>query len=440
MTKNHVVRRKNGNFSFRITIPESQRNRFGGKQEIWETLKTSNRTVANALASQKVLRYKSLFLSYQAETEAPLSYKDSADKAALLGFEFHSAQEIFNAPPSDKVKMLGASLDFIDVVGIPTRQEVALIGGVVSEALSLDQMFTRYQELAAGKWNDLDRRARQKKWNRYAEPVADFKRTMGDLDVLTITTKQASNYAVDLGKRIEAGKLKSETAKKKLLFLNAIFQKVLKADFPDRKNPFERVELEHDGNDKGRRRPLTELEIGALHEKLSASTANDELKAVLHIIEHTGATAKEIVLLHESDFHLEEDIPYVHIGPNPNRKSLKTKNRPRLVPLVGLALEAAKRFPKGFARYCRSNGSEAFGASANKIIKQVAEDATTYSFRHRFIDALRDVDGIQDSLIQHIVGHDSSMTGKYGKGFSLKKKQEAIIAAIELTEKKRIKK
>ncbi|MDR6819570.1 integrase [Neorhizobium sp. 2083] len=438
MTKNHIVRRKSGNYSFRIAIPEVHRHRFEGKREIWETLNTTSRTVANASAAQRVLQYKTLFLTYDVASDTPMSSKDSAEKAALLGFEHYTAQEIQNASTKDKVLMLNASHKLLDRLAVPTRQEIALIGGVVEDSLSLDDLFKRYQELAAGKWNDLDHRAHQKKWNRYLEPIKDFKREMGDLDVLTITTKTVGDYVVNLSKRVADRNVRftSETANKKLLFLNAMVAKVFKTDFPKRENPFEDAKVEHRGNDKEKRQPFTETEIIALHEKMEESQANDELKAVLTLMEYTGAIASEIVYLHESDIHLDEEIPFIHIGPNPNRKSLKTENRPRDIPLVGPALEVAKAFRHGFPRYCRSNGSEALSAVANKQIKQVAPDKTTYSFRHRFIDWLREVDGMQDSWLQSIVGHDGSITAKYGKGYSMRKKLDAIEKAIALVKEK----
>ncbi|MCS3743814.1 DUF6538 domain-containing protein [Rhizobium sp. BK661] len=433
MTKNYVVRRPNGNYSFRISVPKDQHDHIG-KKEIWESLNTSNRTLANALAATRVLYWKGVFLSYEIKIDS-LSSNAQRERAAIQGFEFRTAQEIHDATTKEKVAMLAQANDFLKRIEIPTREQIAANGGVVEDTLSLDEMFSRYQELAAGKWNDLDRRALQKKWNRYLEPIRDFKRAIGDLDVLKITPKDAANYAVDLGKRIKSGEIKSETARKKLLFLNAMVAKVLKSDFPKHENPFQNAEVEHSGNDKTSRRPFSEPELLALHEKLANSKANDELKAILNLMEYTGAIASEIVFLHETDFHLNEEIPYIHIGPNPNRKGLKTENRPRDIPLIGPALEAAKKFPKGFMRYCRSGGSEALSASANKLIQQVSDDTTTYSYRHRFIDWLREVDGMEDSWIKSIIGHDSSMTGKYGKGYSLRRKQDAIQKAMALAER-----
>ncbi|MEY9531155.1 DUF6538 domain-containing protein [Sinorhizobium fredii] len=427
---------KNGTFHFRIVIPKHKRPNFG-TGEIRRTLKTKDRKEAIIKCAPLLDYFSKLFKASEGiPTPDAITLSQLKEVALNLGATYHSAEEIHAAPIQDAVAMLSQAVAALNLIKKPDKTEVAALGGVIGDSLSLDQMFARYQELAAGKWSDLDHRESQKKWNRYREPVDDFKREMGDLDILKIQPKDAANYAINLGKRIEAGRLKSETAKKKLLFLNAMVRKVFKTDYPERTNPFEEAEIEHNGNDKGQRRPFTESEIVALRKKLSESKANDELKAILQIIEYTGTSAKEIVLLHETDFHLDGEIPFVRIGKNPNRKSLKTENRPRDIPLVGAALEAAKRFRKGFHRYCRSNGSEALSGAANKLIKQVAADATTYSYRHRFIDLLREVDGMQDSLLKSIIGHDGTMTGGYGDGYSLARKRDAIQNAMKIAEEK----
>lgn len=432
MTKNHVVRRPNGNFSFRMTVPKELRKNIG-KREVWESLDTTNRTIANALAAQKVLHWKGVFLSYEAKNGA-LSSKLQQERAALQGFEFYTTQALSDATTKDKVAMLFDANAFLSRVENPSREQLAANSGVVEDTLSLDELFNRFVELNAAKMGEASTEQFRKKRNRYLEPITDFKREMGDLDVLKLTTKDAANYSANIAKRINRGDFVSATGEHKMVFLKKMVKKVFENDYPDRKSPFANAKVEHAGNDSTSRPPFTEQEIILLHQKMETSAANDEMKAILTLMEYTGATPSEIVFLHESDFHLDGEVPYIHVGPNPNRKSLKTDNRPRDIPLVGPALEAAKKFPKGFPRYCRDSGSTALSAIGNKFIQTVSKK-TCYSYRHRFIDWLREVDGMEDSWLKSIVGHDASMTGRYGKGYSLRKKKDAITKAMALAEK-----
>lgn len=432
---NHVYPRGK-KFYFRIAVPKHLRK--GSQTHIWHSLKTEDADEAAIRAVPYRRHYKKLFSAPEGtRITASLTHSELVAESKTYGLTYRDHKEVLSAPVADSIEMLSDIFAVTKMKKTLDDTELQMVGGVVVPGLSLDEMFARYQDMSSGKFSDLDARAKQKKWNRYAEPIADFKRAMGDIDVFRITPKIANDYAISLGKRIDSGELKSETAKKKLLFLSAVVRKVL-TDYPGRENPFEKAEVEYNGDDKTSRRPFTETEILALRKKLETSTANDELKAILQIAEYTGAHAKEICLLTASDIHIIEDgISFIRIGANANRKTLKTGGaRYRDIPLVpGPALEAAKRFRSGFPRYARFNGSEAFSASANKIIQQVADGATTYSFRHRLVDLLRN-SKCQEGLLKEIIGHNGGITADYGDGTELEVKLEALQNAMVKAEQK----
>lgn len=351
--------------------------------------------------------------------------------AKAHGFMYAFREDIRAMNTPDRVEAITERLDAFDRLKKPAKPVLAALGGEIKESLSLDQMLTRFKQLASSKWADLDDDAKRKKWNRYAEPIADFKRTMGDKDVLKITSSDAANYAIELGKRIEAGNLKSETAKKKILFLNAMVQRVFNADFPNRSSPFENAVIDHDG-DGETRKPFSEADIIALNKKIAESDANDELKAICKVLELTGCHAKEIALLSASDIHLNVPVPYIRIGVNENRKKLKTGGaRHRDIPLLPEAIEVFKRYPNGFPRYCYAGGPNNFTQSANKLIQSAITDRTTYSWRHRMVDLLRNHKGVKDDMLKAIVGHNGGQTADYGEGFDLENKLEALVSSQE---------
>jgi integrase len=169
---------------------------------------------------------------------------------------------------------------------------------------------------------------------------------------------------------------------------------------------------------------------------LASSSANDEVKAILTVLEFSGAHAKEICLLTASDIHTEADIPWFRIGVNSNRKILKTGGaRHRSLPMLPEVVDVFRRYPNGFPTYARSGGSEAFSATANKLIKPIAEGATTYSFRHRMVDLLRN-SKCDHALIQEIVGHNGGITGDYGEGAELEIRLEALQNAMAKAKQK----
>jgi len=131
--------------------------------------------------------------------------------------------------------------------------------------------------------------------------------------------------------------------------------------------------------------------------------------------------------LAKDDIHLDEEVPYVDIKPNPWRR-LKTAGSQRKVPLVGLSLWAAKQAyaasisPLLFPRYCNDKECHSNSASAalNKWLKQVAgSDYVIHSFRHSMRDKLCSVNCPLD-MIDQIGGWATEDIGhKYGAGYDL---------------------
>ncbi|TCN32465.1 phage integrase family protein [Sinorhizobium americanum] len=429
------VFQRNNTYYFRITVPQSARATFG--KVIWKSMETTDLEEAQIKSGEMIKAYRQRFANANNEP-AVVTPANVKEESTNRGIDYRTAEEVSLARIPDSIEMLSTIISELKGRKKVDEAEVVVFGGAINPSLSLDDLLTKYKKYSAGKWADLDDRARQKKWNRYAEPIADFKKTMGDMDVLTIRSKDAFDYAAELGERVNNKTLKSETAKKKLLFLNAMVRKVFQAEYPDRNNPFENAVIDHSG-DGETRKPFTEDEIQAVNKKLAESDANDELRAILHIAENTGAHAKEICLLSPDDFFVddEEEYPFIRIGVNANRKRLKTGGaRHRDLPLIGKALDAAKRYAKtGFPRYCRSGGSEALSAAANKLIQTVAEDKTTYSYRHRMADILRNSKCDSD-LLKAIMGHNGGITADYGDGFELSIKAEAIQTALAKAEQK----
>jgi hypothetical protein len=111
------------------------------------------------------------------------------------------------------------------------------------------------------------------------------------------------------------------------------------------------------------------------------------------------------------------------------------------VPLVGLALTAVQEQIKTlskddvflFPQYCKVIGvnGNAISATANKFIKSLGIDKTTHSLRHSMRDLLRDAQVTTD-IAHEIGGWGHQVIGdRYGKGFSLTVKQNALLEAIK---------
>ena len=153
---------------------------------------------------------------------------------------------------------------------------------------------------------------------------------------------------------------------------------------------------------------------------------DDEMRWLLALISDTGMRLSEAAGLHKDNIILDAETPHVVIQPQPWCR-LKTKGSARVVPLIGVALWAARQLQQhdssyAFPRYCDGKICNANSASAalNKWMKpRLKDDAVVHSFRHSMRDRLRAVECPSD-IIDQIGGWSASSIGaSYGKGYEL---------------------
>jgi integrase len=438
MSLDYIVRRQSGFYSFRITVPKRQKDKFG-KNEFWVSLKTKDRKEAIIRSAPLLEKYTKLFSAAHISDETPLTISLMQDTCRRLGIERLTPQEIEAASIQDYVAMMSQGIEALQNIKTPDIAEVAAIGGAVeAPAFSMLDVFKRYVELTPGKYLHIDERAQAKKINRYKRAAQDFVDAMGEIDVIKMTSKEAHQFAAKMVARVTKGEIELTTAKARVRFVKMFVKKVFQSDYPKIQTPFESIEIESNAAvAPGKRPQFTEGDILKLQAALDASAINDELRAILTIAEYTGTGMGDLCLLEPSDFHLEGEFPFITIGPNSNRAFVKTgKCRHRDIPLIGRSLDAAKRYAKtGFPRYCRPGGPEAASAAANALIKPVT-GKTTGSFRHRFAYLLEN-SGAQSTMKNSLMGHHSpGVTGHYGDGYDLKNKHEALSKAFALAKKK----
>ena len=142
--------------------------------------------------------------------------------------------------------------------------------------------------------------------------------------------------------------------------------------------------------------------------------------------------------LAKEDLFLDTEIPYVRLCERPWRP-LKTINSERHVPLVGVALWAAKRACESspddylFPRYCSKAKCKADYASntLNKWLRyHVPKGCVIHSFRHSLRDRLRAIE-CPAEVIDKIGGWQTKGVGsQYGVGYPLQLKEKWMLKMI----------
>ncbi len=144
---------------------------------------------------------------------------------------------------------------------------------------------------------------------------------------------------------------------------------------------------------------------------------NPEARAILLICMNTGARPSEVATLTPARLALNANVPHIQI--RADGRVVKTKRAMRDIPLVGVALEAARKFPDGFPRY-RETPSSLSAAQLNFLRNNglmESDDHVVYSLRHAFEDRMLKAN-FPERVKADLMGHDIDRE-RYGAGLSL---------------------
>ncbi|MCZ8151936.1 MAG: hypothetical protein O9292_06055 [Rhodobacteraceae bacterium] len=136
---------------------------------------------------------------------------------------------------------------------------------------------------------------------------------------------------------------------------------------------------------------------------------NAEARDILIVCAETGCRESEVFDLPETSIVLDAPIPHISIrveeGPVGQRRDIKTAASIRDVPLVGAALDAMKRNPKGFPRY---RGNANYYNTAQKHFRDnfllPSDDHTLGGLRHSYESRMRRA-GIDNEERGFMMGH-----------------------------------
>jgi len=238
---------------------------------------------------------------------------------------------------------------------------------------------------------------------------------------------------------LKAKGLANASIKKAFACIKAIFNLAIQEHGLAIENPFSNIHLPSPTEDSKKRIPISTMDLKII--QTECMKMDDDLRWLVSLISDTGMRLAEAAGLTIDDLVLDNEIPHIVIQPHSHRP-LKTRSSERVIPLVGALLRAAQRIKQNvqceycFPRYTNGIRTNANSASAalNKWIKVLTnnKDNTIHGFRHSLRDRLRAAD-IGVELIDEIGGWSRKSVGaQYGNGYSLEKKQEALIKMLAM--------
>ena len=245
----------------------------------------------------------------------------------------------------------------------------------------------------------------------------------GDRDIETYKRDDARallQYLTDAGN-------KTATIRRRFVTINAIMNYAYHELEIDRRNPFARMNIVGEGQDKLKRGTFSADQLADGYKEAFAS--GSEVRILFPILGETGCRLAEIVGLREEDVDLQGSV--IHIRPNEKRR-LKTAGSERSLPLTDVAYRALHKVINNtdgqwvFPRYIKEDGCYATHAS-NALAKwtKARWGLTAHSLRHTFRDRLRAAE-VPLEAIDQLGGWSSvsSVGSKYGKGYSLEHLRE----------------
>ena len=439
----YVTRRASGLYYYRRRIPDDIQQHYAEKTFYVQSLKTKELNKAEAAAIARTKQLDTLWAYYRNPNDRsiPQTLRDRATAFLAeqglkpgegnkpLGMEIEG--EVFTV--FDMMDdAFGSKLDGVRYEGQPETEETALI----------KEAFT---QLASGKkwhWDDALKLHHQMNGegkskadiNHIERPIKRLLAVLGDKALSEYTREDANKYRDWLYDASDSDLLKSplstSSVKRSLDSVNSVFNLANQEEMLGLTNPFANLRYR-------KQEPVERPPIPLEHIKTIQSlclTIDDDMRWLIALISDTGMRLGEAAGLERSHVVLSNDVPHIMVEET-DRRRLKTKTSRRRIPLVGVALWAARRAveaslingtPYLFPRYNKQSSTNSNSASngLNKWMKEhIPPQYVLHGFRHAMRDRLREVDCPSD-VMDEIGGWSKASVGQsYGKGSSLERLQ-----------------
>ncbi len=390
---------------------------------VWLSLHTDSLSVANSKAdvawSHLVEAWEARLAGDNADAEQRI---DAAKElAAIRGFRYLDAAKVAAGPLRE---LVGRVQSIPERVGIPDRIEAAaVLGGAQSVGLTINRALDLYWTLAAdktlGKSDDQLRRWKNPRF----KAIKNLVKVVGDKEISNITPDDMLDFRHWWYERMEGEGLSANAANKDLIHLGDVLRTVNRMKRLGLDLPLSGLSFK-----EGDARPRPPFSVNWIKRKLLAPGAldglNDHARGIVMAMVNTGARPSELAALTPACIRLDAEVP--HISIEAVGRQLKSGNARRVIPLLGVSLDALRAFPDGFERYRGSSAS--LSATVNKFLRMNAlletEQHSLYGLRHSFEDRLLAA-GVDERIRRDLFGHALNRE-RYGAGASLEQLRDVV--------------
>ena len=362
------------------------------------------------------------------DIKAEQAYDQASQRASALQTDYRTTEELA-AGPLEEILRRVERLEQNGLLKSAPAVE-AVLGGAAKPQVLLSSLFERYEAINRA---DLRRKApdQLRKWrNPHIKAVNNLIALIGDKPIDQITRSDALSFREWWQNRVINDKMDPGTANKDIGHLNKMLNEVSDYLRLGLERPFASLRLKGE-----RHKPRAAFPTAFIRDRLLAPGAldglNEEARLAFYMMVETGMGPSEVMSLSPDRINTDAQVPNVvlkHLSEEEDgrNRELKTNNREREIPLVGVSLLAAQRLIKaygGFPTY--ADTPDNLSAAINKFLKEnnlvPPNGATVYGLRHAFQDRLNAVEP-PERLNADIFGH-GFYRPRYGDGTSLEQKQ-----------------
>ncbi len=422
MWGHHLKRRGRWWYYFRA-VPERYRD-VERRREICFSLKTQDFAVAKVKASQI-----SVDLDAEWERSVELGVSLKSQSAAKRYAAAVSAQTRLGFAPTASAVLTDEDLlnrlrTLINGGSSPTEQK-SVLGLIDKPALSMMDAFERFWEHIEDEWSALSHDQRRVKRNGYLKALSNFREAVGDVPMYELERHHAMQFRAWWLKRIKSKGLKPHTGNKDINALRRMITTNYDIDAVQHTNPLARVRLKDEAQVP--RMPLTVEQIRAACKPGALGKIAPEFHLLFRLLVNTGMRPVEAIGLELEDVILDHDVPHIYVRKNRVR-GLKTAHSERLLPLLGVSLNAAQELA-AIGGWGKRLGKNMYATSIiNRHLREsgIVTDKrqSLYSLRHWFQDQLTKRDVVDRAQAQ-LMGHKFSRP-KYGYGKDLTELKDII--------------
>lgn len=437
---------RNGHYQYRRMVPLKLQPLVGGQFSV-RALKTDSLTLARKKRDKLAEADDEFWLALRLQMTGDKKVDErlvevlrqtrvaAIKRAEALGFSFQTVEDLAtHATPLEIVRRIEAISEGLHEDEVPSqRDRHALLGTVVDPRSAVTVSIAFEEWIDKISYNETAGKSEQqvKDWEkRQRIALKQFMDVVGDLQMDQITREVAHKWRdywiARMKPKSQGGDgVSPNTANKRMDAISVFCREYHSYHGLDYNNPFAKLRFDEKkaiGDDRKRASYDDEFVRKHFLKPGMFDRNNEEGRCILMMLIETGARPSEIANLQPEDIVLDHPVPHIHIRPHTEedkKRVLKTPQSKRKIPLVGVALEAAKRCPNGFPRY-RENGNTLSAILLKWFEKKglrPTKDHVVYSLRHAFEDRMKRAK-IDYELRLSLFGHKNARPD-YGEGLPL---------------------